>query len=224
MSVISKPLKSGKNLYTIHAYTTPTVPISLAGKTRIRICSIDMGREHFGIEIETRLIINCQLLLHRDAMLKHQFEPAKTNGISYFYKQFNDLMRSYEAALKDCDFILIEKQLPVNTDAYRDQQHLISFFMTAPFNPNTYVIEISSKAKTKYLGCPANVKDIKKWCADMSLHLMAMVNDQPGLQYVAYLRSRNQKIHEIGDTVCQAEAFMKMLSIDLKDNRFCILK
>ena len=221
---MAKPLKSGKNLYIIHAHIDNLPPISLQGRTQIRLASIDMGREHFGFTIETRVLFGNQLVLDRDSIIKHRFEPPKTSGISYFYKQFNDFMRNYDALLRDCDFILIEKQLTFNTKTYRDMQHLIAFFQTFPFNKLCYIIEISAKAKTKYLGCPSTVKDIKGWCVGTGHHIMILSNDQVGLRYMQYLVSIGQKLHEIGDIVCQAEAFMKILAIDLKDDRFCILK
>lgn len=218
------PLKSGKNLYIIHAQIHPIPPITLRDKTQLKICSIDMGREHFGFTIETRTLFGLQLVLDRDSVIKHRFEPPKTSGVSYFYKQFNDFMYSYAHLLKFCDFILIEKQLTLNSKTYRDMQHLISFFMIFPFEKLCYIIEISAKVKTKYLGCPKTVKNIKEWNVNMGRHLMVLSNDQVGLHYLQHLASIGQKLHEIGDTVCQVEGFMKILAIEFKDNRFCILK
>lgn len=217
-------LKSGKNLYIIHAQIQPLPPISLAGRTQLRSCSIDMGREHFGFDIETRNLIGNQLVLDQDVILKHRFEQPKTHGISYFYKQFNDLMYHYSTLLRECDFIIIEKQMSQNSKTYRDMQHIISFFMIFPFNRLCYIIELSPKVKTKYLGCPKTEKNIKLWNVNMARHLMYRTNNQVGLQYLQHLTNQGQKLHEIGDIKCQREGFYKILAIEFNDDRFCIIK
>jgi hypothetical protein len=225
-------LKSGKNLYTIHAFEENTPPINWKNLKELRICSIDMGRVNFGMQIETRRIVRGELEVTRELIIKRELKPAPTHGISYFYKQFTDLIYEYQDLMFDCRLILIEKQMAVvgagkggNVKTYRDMQHLITLFQFFPFNNPCHIVELSPRVKTKYLRCPDSIKgkQIKKWCVDKAEEIIDLIGDSKGLELIEELRSEKDKLDEIGDTICQVEAFIQLVAIDTKDDRFCLL-
>lgn len=225
-------MKSGKNLYTVHAYDDNTPPVDWSKLDTLRICSIDMGRVNFGMQIETRRWRSGKLSITRDAIIKCALIPHKTSGISYFYKQFNDLFDEYHDLLVNCRLIIIEKQLAVvgrgrggNVRTYRDMQHLITYFQFFPFKYPCHIVELSSKVKTKYLKCPPSITGpkIKKWCIDKAEEIIELIDDQLGIDTFQMLRDENDKLDEVGDIICQPEAFMQLVAIDTKDCRFCLL-
>lgn len=225
-------LKSGKNLYTIHAYDEPTSTINWNNMNTIRICSIDMGRTNFGMQIETRRWRNGELIIKRDAIFKKNLGAYKTSGISYFYKHFTDLINQYRHLLIHCRLILIEKQIvmtgkgkPGNNKTVRDSQHLITFFQLFPFKYPCHIVEVSARVKTKYLLCPPHIKGtkIKKWCIDKAEEIIELIDDEVGRSAFQSLRDEKEKLDELGDVICQVEAFIQLVAIDIKDYRFCLL-
>src|SRR5690606_20315877 len=154
------------SLYTIHAYTDDTRAIDWRELDEIKICSIDMGRVNFGMQVETRTWNKTRkkVKVVREFILKEELEPSKTSGISYFYKQFSDMIEEHHDVIADCNLVLIEKQLCVvgkgkggNVKTYRDMQHLITYFQLFPFNQPCHIVELSPRVKTKYLRCPATI-------------------------------------------------------------------
>jgi hypothetical protein len=143
---------------------------------------------------------------------------------------FNDGDNYYETALKKLNeieentkffssahYIVIETQMSVSYDNTRICQHLITYFMTAFKDKGNrpVVIEISNQAKTKLLMCPKGLTkyNYKKWNTNKAISILKDRKDESELEYINKMESSKKK-DDMGDAVCQYEAWMLMLNGD----------
>jgi hypothetical protein len=94
----------------------------------IQICAIDVGIRNCGIRIERRWekanIVETVMLARIDFV---KSEKVATNTI--YYSNSIEILKGYLPHFEMCQYILIESQLPINYDAVRMSQHIITFLM-----------------------------------------------------------------------------------------------
>jgi hypothetical protein len=99
-------------------------------------------------------------------------------------------------------------------------QHLITFFCTLLRNKGKkpIILEITPKAKTKVLKCPPGMKkpEYKKWCTNKAIELLESREDPREERFITCMECATKgKKDDMGDTICQAEAFIKIIESDM---------
>jgi hypothetical protein len=106
-----------------------------------------------------------------------------------------------------CQYILIESQLPINYDAVRMSQHLITFLMMNLANKGVkpMICEIDTYFKSRIFNAPKKMKkpELKKWCRDQALELLKKRGDTQA--YEALISAGKQD--DMGDVVMYCEGW-----------------
>lgn len=174
----------------------------------IRILSIDPGKRNFGIRIESRNLkthrMETLLMTDYDIMVKGKCT------INEIILNLNIFLDTKLDLIKTCNIMIVERQMPINHQAVRISQHVISYLCLHVSNnillPGIY--EIMNKCKHKILDCPNGLKrlDLKKWSVEKATEIMYEWGDQNGLLEIGKYKKKD----DIADTVCQAEALYRI--------------
>ncbi len=196
--------KPPKEQYIIHRGTIPSRD-ELNGEGFL-IASFDPATENFAYRIEQRSI-NTVLTL---SSFKLRFDTEVREGRMELYKQITEVLNGlpYLTSLR---MVVIERQLPVNYNAVRVSQHLISYFLLLPSN-NLCLMEVNPQVKTRALHAPKglNKNGIKSWSGEEARRLCRLRGD---LQMLELLDRNEKKDDDLADTVVQVEGLLKVLKL-----------
>jgi hypothetical protein len=172
----------------------------------IQICAIDVGIRNCGIRIERRWekanIVETVMLARIDFV---KSEKVATNTI--YYSNSIEILKNYLPHFEMCQYILIESQLPINYDAVRMSQHIITFLMANLANKGVkpMICEIDTYFKSRIFNAPKKMKkpELKKWCRDRALELLQKRGDTEA--YNAMVAAGKQD--DMGDVVMYCEGW-----------------
>lgn len=166
------------------------------------IASIDPANKNFALRIERR---------HHSGLV----EPLlfdKTN-IGAGYNQLTDLLDSVKSMLLECDYILIERQMPSNYEMVRVSQHCVSYFIITLRTSKHYpqVFELDPRLKGKMLEAPpVTYHELKKWGVRKALELCNERGDT--ISYEKLVQSK--KADDLADSLIQIEAWWRWNSLN----------
>lgn len=188
---------------------------SFIGGNELYILSIDVGRVNFGIRISSRKIdTNGNIKMKTLIMSKLSFEQKKSVN-SNFYSTLSSMLHELKYYVKKCDYFLIEKQMNKNTNAIRDMQFYITYFMMLRYaKRSSLVVEVSPKIKSKYYNCPKHNgkklsgKKLKQWNIEISKEICDHYGDKKALKIMTKTE-KYTKIDELGDIICMEDGFIK---------------
>jgi len=177
----------------------------------VKIISIDPGIRNLALRVESRGITSgsfpIKTLVFDKLHIKEVDRKIEGNTDNLF-KFITNFLDSYLHIFKDCQMMLIERQLPINYKAVRISQHIISYFLLHFRNLPTYpmIYEVDPKLKGRQLGASnkLNERGIKQWAIDECRSLLTKRHDWEGIEV---LNKNKKKADDHSDTVVQIEAF-----------------
>lgn len=131
---------------------------------------------------------------------------------SCYYVNMQRYFDSILPLLSSCHYILIESQMPINTEMVRLSQGIITYLMinlrdSAPFFPN--IIEIDAKIKSSAFDAPKMKKpELKKWAANKAVEILTENGDTETLKVMTTASKRDDH----GDVICYTTAWFKILA------------
>lgn len=200
-----------KNEYTV--YNPHTIDLSKRETGDVvKVISIDPGIRNLAIRVESRGITSNNypiktILFEKLKITEDDRRLAGNNDQLYFLMtQFLD---KYRELFKTCNFLVIERQLPINYKAVRISQHIITYFLILfkdrmPLLPVVY--EVDPKLKGRELGASKhlNERGIKQWSVDCAKALFTKRQDYDALKI---LQKNKSKSDDLADVCTQTEAF-----------------
>ena len=139
----------------------------------------------------------------------------ENNNVNNIFQTLNNILEVIMPEIMKSDLIIIEKQLSFNKNmTIRVEQHTVSYIMGRLKGSGFYprIIGVDPKLKTKmlYEGPGLNERAIKQWSVVKARELLTSRND---LKSLAIMDSKayKRKQDDLADTVCQIEAFFKLM-------------
>lgn len=176
-----------------------------------QIVSIDPGIKNYALRIERRYLHGPVIPL---VFNKYDLNPGKKESDRGEYFRLTQILDEHSKLYADCQFVIIESQLPINYDPLRISQHTISYFMLTlrQMAYPAWIIELSPTTKGLYLNGPrtSNKRDLKNWARDKARQILTSRGDQGSLQVMDYHKSKQD---DLGDTICQAEALFVLWNL-----------
>ena len=206
---IDGALSSPFNIFNPHDEPSP-----LYNNDSIIIVSVDPGIKNCGVYIQKVNLLNDE----RKSMYlaRMQFDQTDNHYIASI-KKFEELEKKANV-LSKAHYIVVEKQMVLSTPNTRMGQHLITFFLTFLRNKGNrpIIVEIASTAKTRILKCPKGMKkpEYKKWCHTKAVLLLESRDTEHEEKYINLLTGIKKK-DDVGDAVCQSEAFIQLQKMDI---------
>lgn len=176
----------------------------------VNIISIDPGIRNLVVRVESRGInIDMPIKTIVFEKLHISEETRKLDGnIDNLYLYITDFLDRYLNIFKNCQILIIERQLSINYRAVRISQHILTYFLMHFKNNETgsLIYEIDSKLKGRELGAPKNLNErgLKLWAVEECKRIFDKRKDMLGLQI---LHANKKKADDHSDTVIQIEAF-----------------
>ncbi len=185
-------------------------PSPLYNGESIIVVSIDPGIKNCGIYINKINLLNDK---KRSLYLARMQFNQEENHYMHSIKKFEKLERENKI-LSKAHYIVIEKQMVMSTPNTRMGQHLITFFCTFLRNKGNrpIIMEIASTCKTRMLKCPPGMKkrEYKKWCHAEAIRLLELRDEDHEEKFIGLLEGIKKK-DDVGDVVCQEEAFFRII-------------
>jgi len=130
------------------------------------------------------------------------------------YDNLNWHLKNILEFIMMCDVFVLERQLPVNYNATRACQHIITYCMQH-CKPEALIIEIEPRLKTMILkhGPGSEIKDHKDWS---EIKCEELLTDRGDAECLDVIRSF-KKQDDVSDTVVQIEALMVHLRDKFED-------
>lgn len=212
----SKRETINKSDYIIDYFHSHTRNNQTWNQDYLQFCSIDPGTSNFGVRIERRY--------HQGdnkgkitSLLFERIRPKKVEDKHYrsIYSSITEYLEQHIDKLLECHIFIIERQMAINYQSVRVQQHVQSYLMTrlkdTPRLP--LILEIDAKGKCHFLGCPKgmNKTAYKKWSVKMALELLYRRNDMEAYQKL----EKASKKDDLADIVCMIEAICEMFGLML---------
>lgn len=172
----------------------------------VQIATFDPGVVNTGFRIERRFIVGNRV--HVITIVQERLTFVR--GESHYLENSLLILELYRDVLSYCHYILIESQLPINIEAVRFSQHLITWLMTSlkgqGFRP--IIIEIDPKFKSSMFGAPKMKKpELKKWAVQQALMLLQRNEDHETVKKI----QNDSKKDDHGDVVCYCEAWWEIM-------------
>jgi|SRR6056297_128687 len=176
----------------------------------IQFAAYDPGTKNLGIRVEREYPDGTIIgLLHKNFSPNNEGEKHE----SYLHSSITDFLILHKELFDGCHYHIIERQMAINYQAIRVQQHIQTYLMTTYRNSDIrpYIIEADAKIKGRKLGCPKglNKPAYKKWCTDKALLLLKERNDIESYNKIM----ASKKKDDLADTVCLIEAIRIILNI-----------
>lgn len=117
-------------------------------------------------------------------------------------------MMSY---LENCHYIIIESQMPINTEMVRMGQHLITSMMIMLRDRGVLplIVEIDPKIKSNTFGAGRMKKpELKKWAVNKAIEILTENGDLSTAKFIEH----SSKKDDHGDVVCYTTAWFKILA------------
>jgi len=169
------------------------------------IGSVDPAEENLCIRVETRRSLkDTDILIYERSKLT---ENGSDMGSALML--CNKILMERLHLLQRLDVLVIESQLPINYQAIRVAQHILTFIMT--MIPSCAIYEVHSRFKSKQLGAPPKLKDaaLKKWLKDMALRVLGYKGDTRSIEVLNSVA----KYDDLSDVICLIEAFLKFMKM-----------
>ena len=187
----------------------------------IQIMSVDPGIRNCGLRIEQRrLLDNILVDVKTVIMVRINFNeedhlecknPETVVFDTSYYTRSTDILDKFLPYAIQCQYILIESQLPINYSMVRMSQHIITYLCLGVKNRGyrPLIIEIDPHLKSRLLHAPGKMKkpELKKWCRQKALDVLSARGDNVGHDAILKVG----KGDDMGDTVCQCEAWWVIL-------------
>ena len=174
----------------------------------IQFGSFDPGVVNFGVRVERRYHSgpNAGKIV---TLLYERVKPVTISPNTQYrtrYSSMTEYLHSHHDILSDCHVFIIERQMAINYQSVRIQQHVQSYLMTTYKNSSRLpiIIEVDAKAKLHKLGCPScfNKNGYKNWSVEKAIDLLTSRNDTYALNII----NKSTKKDDLADVVCQIEA------------------
>jgi hypothetical protein len=187
----------------------------------IYIMSVDPGIRNCGVRIEQRRLVN-DILVHVNTIMMVRINFNENDPLEHtdpetqvfqtaYYTRSTNILDNYLPYIIQCQYILIESQLPINYSMVRMSQHLITYLSIRVKNTGNrpLIIEIDPHLKSRLLNAPTKMSkpQLKKWCRQKALDILFARNDMAGHDAII----KAGKGDDMGDTVCQCEAWWVIL-------------
>jgi hypothetical protein len=187
----------------------------------IDIMSIDPGILNCGLRIERRRYIHNQLLaVETIVMVRINFneenrdevkDPQTRQFDTAYYTRSIKILDKFSQYFLQCQYILIESQLPINYSMVRMSQHLITYLCTKVMDLGNrpLIIEMDPHLKSRLLGAPGKMKkpELKKWSRTTALQILQNRDDNEARNAIL----KTNKGDDMSDTICQCEAWWIIL-------------
>lgn len=218
---VPKSQQGEKSLYTAYDPHTNSKNRNWEGEY-LKVVSIDIGWKNFCIRVEKRPMkdpykpITAELYERLSIMNKKGTENTLESAmLCPVYDVLTSYLDEHLELFKQCHYVIIERQLPVNYYAVRISQHTISYFLIklkdTPLLP--LILEIDSKLKTIQLDAPTgmNKREVKQWSEKKAEELLNKRKDA----YSLSILKKSKKKDDLADTVCQIEALFNYFGYPL---------
>lgn len=174
-------------------------------ETFVQIAAIDIGVKNTSIAMERRWSsghVDVVMLLKIDFTIG---DRPITDTI--YYTNSIEILRKYLPYFEMCQYILVESQLPINYDAVRMSQHILTFLMMNLANKGCkpMICEIDTYFKSRIFNAPKKMKkpELKKWCIQYAFDLLEKRGDKATLEMI---KSSGKK-DDLCDTLCYCEGW-----------------
>jgi hypothetical protein len=197
--------------FTEHFFHDCPSTLNYHYKPSLRIVSIDPGIERFAMRIEYRNQASRSPIV-TEVQVATKLKQFKTNerGENHLYSETVKMLDNYLHLFVISDFIVIERQVPINYQMVRFSQHLISYFMLRLKNNDcrTRIIELNNKIKSTAMNGPKGLsgKGMKKWALAVALQIVNFRQDAFVLNIFSKMKKEIDK-YDPADTIVQAESF-----------------
>lgn len=185
-------------------------PAPVIKNDNIIVTSIDPGIVNCGVYV---CCYNLKEKTHKSLFLARLTFNQSENYYIESMKQFERLEKE-NGFFSASHYIVIESQMTISYDNTRLCQHLITYFMHTMKNKGSLplVIEITSQAKTRLLGCPKKLTkyQYKKWAAEKAVELLEDRGEECEEKYVQSIMT-NSKKDDKSDAICQYYAWIKIM-------------
>ncbi len=187
----------------------------------INIMSIDPGILNCGLRIERRRYAQHHLLgVETIVMVRINFNEGNQHEVkdpqtqvfdTAYYTRSIKILDKFSKYFIECQYILVESQLPINYSMVRMSQHLITYLCTKVMDLGNrpLIVEMDPHLKSRLLGAPGKMKkpELKKWCRATALQILENREDMEARNVML----RTTKGDDMGDTICQCEAWWIIL-------------
>src|SRR6185437_6753986 len=234
-----KPTKKNepdKTQYTVHSPNHDPKLVRKSSPNYLCFLSIDPGIVNIAISIERRYNdrwIECIYCAIADMTKYGTLCTNKGFDIRPGFTEFNvvygnlfsflDLTKPF---FDDIDYVVIERQIPINYARVRVSQHMITYYMMKlqdrPKRP--MIIEVDPRLKGKMLGSPRgiNEKALKDWACGEAKKICLARGDQRRHDMIKARKGRKKEDDDIADTIVQLEALCMLWGLPVtnyQDNR-----
>lgn len=194
--------------FNVHDTEAPIVK-----NDNIIVTSIDPGIVNCGV------YVSCYNLKEKSHKSLYLARLTFNKGENHYIESINQLekLEQENNFFSASHYIVIESQMTVSYDNTRLSQHLITYFMSTLKNKGSkpLIIEITSQAKTKLLGCPKGLTkyQYKKWATEKAIELLEDRGEDSENKYVQSITT-NSKKDDKSDAICQYYAWIKIMEGD----------
>jgi ribonucleotide reductase alpha subunit len=183
-------------------------------ETFVQVAAIDIGVKNTSIAMERRWSsghIDIIMLVN----INFTVTEEKITDTIYYTTSIEHLTK-YLPYFEMCQYILVESQLPINYDAVRMSQHIITFLMMNLKNKGCkpMICEIDTYFKSRIFDAPKKMKkpELKKWCIQYALNLLEKRKDTKTIEMI---KSHTKK-DDLCDTLCYCEGWFLALEEGIK--------
>lgn len=174
-------------------------------ETFVQVAAIDIGVKNTSIAMERRWSgghIDIVMLMKLDFTIGDR--PATD---TVYYSHSIDMLKKYLPYFEMCQYVIVESQLPINYDAVRMSQHVITFLMMNLANKGCrpMICEVDTYFKSRIFNAPKRMKkpELKKWCIDYALKLLEKRGDTETIEMI----KASGKKDDLCDTLCYCEGW-----------------
>lgn len=182
----------------------------------LRIASIDPGRKNFALRIEKRSRAP-NPKVQAEVFIRKTFSGSLDGDFDTLYCEIVAFLDTYLDLLKNCHYVLVERQLPNNYQSVRISQHTLTYLLVklkdAYYLP--IIVEVHPTLKGKMLFAPSNINSngLKKWAIEKAIEICEQRGETSSAETIRKERdARGQtKGDDLADTILQIEAVMMMV-------------
>jgi hypothetical protein len=205
--------KSPWLVFNPHTLPAPITSASIGCETNwIQVAAIDPAVKNCAVRIERRTFDKDAVLIETILQKKMDFLTNLTDeaiGPTNYYINSTIALSRMMEHFAACQYILIESQMPVNTEMTRMSQHIISILMFALRDCGMRPLIIEIDPKVKSLGAGRMTKpELKKWAAAKAISILRENGDTATADFI----QNSAKRDDHGDVVCYTTAWFKILS------------
>jgi hypothetical protein len=180
----------------------------------VQVAAIDPAVKNCAIRIERRTfseegeVLSIETIVQKKIdFLESQTGPQEDAASNYYVNSTVALSRMMEY-FASCHYIIIESQMPVNTEMTRMGQHIISILMFSLKDCGVKPLIVEIDPKIKSLGAGRMTKpELKKWAAAKAVEILRGNGDESTADFI----QNSTKRDDHGDVVCYTTAWFKIL-------------